>query len=983
MCGICGFAGFYDNELLRKMTASIIHRGPDGEGLYEKKPVMAMGMRRLAIIDLKTGDQPIYNEDKSIAVVFNGEIYNFEELRARLSAKGHTFYTKTDTEVIVHLYEEYGEECAKHMRGMFAFAVWDDRKHKLVISRDQIGIKPLYYAFTGGKLLFGSEIKCILQHKDVSRNLNYKALDYYFTFMYIPFPYSIYEGINKLPPAHTLIWENNSIRIVKYWEVPKFVPGAVRSEKYYVENILDLLKKSVSEQKISDVPIGVFLSGGLDSSSIVALLSEISSEPLKTFSIVHGSTDPTYDESKKARLVAEMYKCDHFEHIIQPDIVSIIPKLVSHFDEPFADSSSIPTYLISQDVRRKITVALTGVGGDELFGGYPRYLGARLSRAYRFLPYTARQVIYEISKFFPETTKSRNLPGWIKRFAKGGLLDFKHQYISWVSYLSEAEKKYSYSDDFRSKIKNNSAPDEWFLGGLKDPDSLFEGELQTYLVDDLLCHSDRMSMANSIELRVPFLDTRLIEFMSQVPISMKTKNFDLKYLLKKAMTGKLPDQIINQKKMGFQIPIGRWINEDIQPLINDVLSTTRIKESGFLNPNYVSDILHNHKKGLRNYSDQIYAMLVFELWHDKVHLDKKDEIGTRIVVNETPKKILIVNLGGIGDIIMMVPFVKAMRDYYRDAQIDLLTIPRSVGISASVPGFNNIFTIPLKFKKPSPFSLLQLAWSIKKVRDRKYDVLINLREVQTESGKSKMKLLTRLIAPKLSIGRDIEGRGNFYDFPVFEKLSEHKNEVDLTLKLLAPLGIVKFDRTISYPVFDEDKLFVQNMLKERGISDSDLLIGLNPGAFRPSRRWPANYWVSLIRLLSERYKNAKFFITGETSELSFVNQMKISDNVIITNGTLSFGQIAALLQRLALYITNDTGPMHLGAAVGTKVVAIFGPGDSDRYTPAVPAEQYRVVRVDDVDCARPCYSFECANPRCLMKITPESVLYAAAELLKR
>lgn len=983
MCGICGFAGFRNDNLLKRMAASILHRGPDGQGLFTAAEA-SMGMRRLAIIDLSTGDQPIYNEDRTIAVVFNGEIYNFQELRRSLETRGHRFYTRTDTEVIVHLYEEYGDDCPLHLRGMFAFSIWDSRKKRLFIARDHVGIKPLYYARTAERLWFGSEIKCILQDPSVPRDHDHRALDHFFTLMYIPAPLSAYTAIRKLPPGHRLSWENGRTTISRYWDVPRDIDHAPHPDSWYSENILSLLSASVTEQKIADVPLGVYLSGGIDSSAVVALLSESVSTPVKTFSIGYGSIDPTYDETAKARLVARHFNCEHFEHIVKPDAAATIPKLVDFFDEPFADSSSLPNYFIAQEVRKQITVALTGIGGDELFGGYPRYLGARVAGYYEHLPLHLRRLAARAAHRLPESTRSRNTAGWAKRFTRGSLMPFRERYLSWIMYLSEQEKGELYTPAFRAILSDNYAPGPGFMEGLTDPDGICPAEIMTYLTDDLLCLGDRMSMAHSLELRVPFLDTRLIEFMSRVPLSVKTRGFAMKRLLKNALRAKLPPEILAQKKMGFQVPIGRWINDEINPMIAELLSPRRVRDAGLFDPVMVSRMIDEHRTGRRNATDLIYAMLVFELWRSKqssAALPQPVAAPAIAPQPEQPKNLLLVNIGGIGDIVMMTPVISAIKAAYPACHISLLTIPRSLEMARRINGINEFFTIPMRYRVPSPLLLWQLLRTLWGLRTRHFDVLINLREVQTDIGMVKMRWLTGLIAPHISVGRNINGRGSFYSHPVTEKFSENRSEVDLTMRLLEPLHIEHPNENfITFPVLPHDRVTLREKLAALNINDTTQLIGLNPGAFRPSRRWPAAHWQELIRLIAIRYPDAIMIVTGENAELSFARSLAVNDRVTLTNGQLTMGELAALCERSKIFITNDTGSMHLAAAVGAPVVAIFGPGDVRRFAPAVPAERIRIVRKEEMSCERPCYRFSCENPVCLTAITPSDVMDAVRSL---
>ena len=623
MCGICGFAGLDDEQLLRRMTSSLAHRGPDEEGFFLARSNemraggIGLGIRRLKIIDLQTGSQPVFNEDKSIVIVYNGEIYNFLDLRGNLERKGHRFYTKTDTEVIVHLYEEYGIDCAKYLRGMFAFAIWDSKNQRLFIARDQIGIKPLYYMEFNSSLLFASELKSILQYEKIHRQTNLQALDLYLTYLYIPAPLTIFDKIHKLLPGHYLLWENGKIKIEKYWDLEVQSKIQNLDKRFYVEKLMDLLKETVENHMISDVPLGAFLSGGLDSSTVVALMSKLTNQPVKTFTIGYGLKDTAFNELEKARIVARKFGCEHHEYILEPRVVELLPELVKYFDEPFADSSMIPTYLVSKVSREKVTVALTGIGGDELFGGYPRYLGAKISLLYEKSPLFFRQFISLLGRNLPETGGSRDWSGRIKRFLLAGTLSFPERYKSWVSFFTSELKDKLYTDYFKSQILNPMPVIDKYFDVLneKSLERLFYTDLKTYLVDDLLCMADRMSMANSLELRVPLCDLNLIEFLARTPFSLKVNGFTFKYLLKKTMAETLPKEILQQKKMGFMIPLNRWISEEMNPLIEEYLSEETIRKRGYFKPEGINWLLEQHRLRKRNFADQIYALLILEVWH--------------------------------------------------------------------------------------------------------------------------------------------------------------------------------------------------------------------------------------------------------------------------------------------------------------------------------------------------------------------------------
>jgi len=615
MCGICGFTGFKDDELLHRMTDVIKHRGPDGEGYYTSDEVN-LGVRRLAIIDLKTGDQPIYNEDKSIVVIFNGEIYNYLELRKQLESKGHRFYTNTDTEVIVHLYEEYKENCVQYLCGMFAFAIWDSKEKQLFLARDRLGIKPLFYSQINGSLIFSSEIKSILECKKVSKDINLNALDQYLTFLYIPSPLTIFKEIFQLPPASYLIYKNKDLKIYKYWDL--IFDKTSYSEDFYIQNLDGLLEEVIKQHLISDVPIGIFLSGGIDSSTISVYASKIVQSQLNAFTIGYLSSDKEYNELNKASLVSKKLGLNYFEYIVNPDsAISLLPDLIKYFDQPFADSSSIVTYLISKLSSEKLTVALTGIGGDELFCGYPRYQGMEIAS---FLP--KFRISERIINWLPESYTAENKIGRFKRFLYGLNFSTIDRYISFVSYLQVRDKLQYYTDEFRSEVNIEMTPHRYFFK-LTEKESLLDRimytDINTYLVDELLCLADRMSMANSIELRVPFCDHRIVEFVAGIPTYLRLKRFSLKYLLKKLLKKYLPEEIIGQKKMGFMVPLARWLRDIFNFQVEDFI---RKKEySDYLNYEFIRKMWDAHITYKKNYSDQIWSLLVLDRWKNTYNIE--------------------------------------------------------------------------------------------------------------------------------------------------------------------------------------------------------------------------------------------------------------------------------------------------------------------------------------------------------------------------
>ncbi|MFQ3675655.1 MAG: asparagine synthase (glutamine-hydrolyzing) [Endomicrobiia bacterium] len=624
MCGICGFVNISDKDLLLKMVRALTHRGPDSEGMYFCENI-GLGIRRLKVIDLAMGDQPIYNEDKTVCVVYNGEIYNFKELRKFLEQKKHKFYTKTDTEVIVHMYEEFGKDCVKHFEGMFSFALWDVKEKQLMIARDHIGIKPMFYSVIGDKLLFSSEIKSILLHNEIKKEINYNAIDLYLSYLYIPSPMTIFKDIYKLLPGHFLLWKNGVIKIEKYWDLENLKFDDKIDEESCVEQLTILIKDVVEKHLISDVPLGIFLSGGLDSSSIVAIVSEITNKPIKTFNISYGKKDAGFNETKKSQIIAKKFKSDHWEEVLEPKLKDFLPKIVNHFDEPFADSSAIPTYLVSQVARKNVTVALTGIGGDELFIGYPRYIAAGIYGVCNNLPYFLRYSLSKLSQFIPEKGVSKDWLGRIKRFLKNGIMELSDAYKLWMTSVNSQLKNNLYTKQMflnveRDKIDNGLGYDiEKYFKLIEKNflEKIFYVDLKTYLTDDLLCLADRMSMANSLELRVPFCDVKLVEFMAKIPFRWKLKNKEMKYLLKKVMKKILPKEILYQKKMGFMIPLSRWLREESSDLLEDYLNISTIKNRGIFQHETVSWMIKQHLKGKYNFADQIWAMLVLEEWNRK------------------------------------------------------------------------------------------------------------------------------------------------------------------------------------------------------------------------------------------------------------------------------------------------------------------------------------------------------------------------------
>lgn len=636
MCGIAGFIDLWSSkddravdqaQLLQRMCDVIRHRGPDDEGFHIQNGV-ALGMRRLSIIDLASGHQPISGEDGTVTIVFNGEIYNFQELQSRLEARGHTFKTHSDTEAIVHAFEEYGPGCLTDLRGMFAFAIWDDKARSLFVARDRVGKKPLYYTTTRkGTFVFGSELKSLLEHPEVDRELDPKALDAYFTLGYVPDPLSIFRDIHKLPPGHYLTLKDGQINVTQYWDF-QFREVAPRSEEDYLEELRALLDESVRLRLISDVPLGAFLSGGIDSSTVVGLMARNMDQPVKTFSI--GFHEDSYSELEFARITAKKFGTDHHEFFVTPDICSVVDELVWHFDEPFADSSAIPTYMVSKLARDHVTVILSGDGGDELFAGYTRYVIERKRGGFERLPRALREgVMRPLSEHLPHAA-------WGRNFLHNVSLSPIARYLDSVSVFTTLNRKELYTGDFSRSVGSVG-----YVNGVfqelaaqvttgEAVDKLLYIDSRTYLPGDILTKVDRMSMAVSLEARAPLLDHKLIDFVTGIPASLKLSGLETKYLLKQSVKDIVPKEILNRPKQGFGVPIQEWINQQLRSRIRDTLSDTRTLQRGYINPAYLNVLLDEHDRGRRDHSMRLWALLMFELWHQEF----LDGGSSRKLINE-------------------------------------------------------------------------------------------------------------------------------------------------------------------------------------------------------------------------------------------------------------------------------------------------------------------------------------------------------------
>jgi asparagine synthase (glutamine-hydrolysing) len=620
MCGIAGL--FYlhnrmvDSELLRRMTGVLAHRGPDADGFYIEQNV-GLGHRRLSIIDLEGGKQPIFNEDRTSAIVFNGEIYNFKPVRGILLQRGHRFKTESDTEVILHAYEEYGEKCVEQLRGMFAFAIWNGQKKELFLARDRVGIKPLYYYWNEEKLLFASELKSILEDNTIERTINPSALDDYLTYLYIPAPKTIFKQIYKLLPGHTLTVSDRGIRDEKYWDL-SFEPKEGLSEADYAEGLLEKVRESVSIHLMSEVPLGAFLSGGVDSSAVVGIMGELLSEPVNTASI--GFREAGYDELPYARIAAKKFHTNSYEKIVDADAAKILDALVWYFDEPFADSSMVPTYYVSEVARERVTVCMSGDGGDENFAGYRRHrfdllenrIRAVLPRALREPLFGFLGGVYPKADWLPQLFRAKTLLTNLSLTAEQG-------YFHTMSWFTPAMKKLLYREPLKKALDDYdsfSVMQEHFHQARDwDPLSRIQYvDIKTYLVDDILTKVDRTSMAHSLEVRVPLLDHELMEYAAQIPARFKIRGGEGKYIFKKALSGLIPPETLNRPKMGFSIPLARWFRKELKGTFEEKVFSRESFVSTLFDLTPVRHWWAQHQSGIKDYSYHLWALLVLECW---------------------------------------------------------------------------------------------------------------------------------------------------------------------------------------------------------------------------------------------------------------------------------------------------------------------------------------------------------------------------------
>lgn len=624
MCGIVGIVKnggrAVDRVILENMNRAIVHRGPDDDGFYINENV-GLAMRRLSIIDLAGGKQPIHNADRTKWIVFNGEIYNYRELRADLEKRGAALYTNSDTEVIVHLYDRLGPECLEHLRGMFAIAIWDTEEKSLFLARDRVGKKPLLYSHRpNGDLIFGSEFGALLAYPEISRSVDYEAIDAYLSYLCVPAPMTAFEQIRKLEPGHWLKWKDGQIETHRYW-LPDFSRKIKISEEEAIEETTRILRESTRLRMISEVPLGAFLSGGVDSSTVAALMARESSSPVKTFSI--GFEEQDYSELKYARRVAEHIGAEYNEFIVRPDALEVLPTLVEHYGEPYADSSAIPTYYVARETRKYVTVALNGDGGDESFAGYERYAAMRIAEDYMRIPAPLRKFLVEKTiGLFPASNLKRSRVRDAKRFIQAAGLPKIERYFRWVSTFNRDAKKELYTDDFlriTGSLRASDFLERWFAkaNGSGILDAALLTDQMTYLPNDLLVKVDIAAMANSLEARSPFLDHKLIEFAASLPEGLKMRRFETKSLLKKAAARLVPPEVVYRRKMGFGVPVGDWFRGGMKEFVREILLSEKALQRGIIHPEAMRRYVDEHTEARNDHAFQIWTLLMLELWFQR------------------------------------------------------------------------------------------------------------------------------------------------------------------------------------------------------------------------------------------------------------------------------------------------------------------------------------------------------------------------------
>jgi len=621
MCGIAGqvvpASQRVNPETVRRMNAAQTHRGPDSEGVHVDATV-ALGVRRLAIIDVPGGDQPITNEDGSVIVVMNGEIYNFAELRRRLEDRGHRFSTASDTEVLVHLYEDCGPALVHDLRGMFTFALWDCNERRLLLARDRVGKKPLYWFERDGRLTFASELAALLEDRRIPRRPDPQAIDAYLSLLYVPHPLSAIDGVRKLPPASTLVWEDGRVQTEPYWRLD-YSPKDPGSRDEQRERILEHLREAVQLRLVSERPLGAFLSGGVDSSTVVAMMAQLSSGPVKTFSI--GFTSDRFDELPYARRVAQLFSTDHTEHVVQPDAISILPRLITHYGDPFADSSAVPSFHVAEIASREVTVALNGDGGDESFAGYNRYVSGALADRLGRLPTSLRRSATRLAATVGgRATAPDAWPARVERLLHSMSEDGDRRYGGRMLYMPQSLRRELYAPEFAATVDAAFAEqllaEAWRESTAPAPvDRMLDVDVRTYLPGDLLVKMDIASMASSLEARSPFLDHRLMEMAARLPPSAKVRGLTTKAALKDAAATLVPEDLLRRPKQGFSVPLADWMRGRLGHIARDVLLDRRTRERGSFRPHVVEGLLDEHATAAADRSSELWALLVLELWH--------------------------------------------------------------------------------------------------------------------------------------------------------------------------------------------------------------------------------------------------------------------------------------------------------------------------------------------------------------------------------
>ena len=627
MCGIFGYLSLKESvrpEILVRMGNALKHRGPDDEGSYfdnSEKFCIGLGHKRLSILDLSiAARQPMCNEDRNIWITYNGEVYNFQELRTELIAKGHSFKSNSDTEVVIHLYEEMGTGCLDRLKGMFAFALWDSDKRVLFLARDRIGKKPLYYSLYDRGIVFASEIKSLLRHPMITKEIDLRSLSKYLTYEYVPAPHSIFKAIKKVEPGHYLLYQDGEIKKGTYWDVPlSDFPIGYKTEDEYIDDLREILGRSVETRLVADVPVGVFLSGGIDSSLVAALAKKINDQ-IECFSI--GFDDKSFDESGYALRVAQALNLKHQLRIFSMrEMLEHIDKLSQVLDEPLGDASILPTYLLSKTTSENVKVALSGDGGDELFAGYPTYQAHRLVTYYDALPELVKETIKSIAVHLPVSHGNISTDFKIKQFLRGTGVSSEIRFFAWMGGFIDREKKELLTDDLKAELSHHTAYEDIFRhigesGLTKDLERLLYLSMKLYLQDDILVKVDRASMANSLEVRCPLLDQEFVEFACRLPMRYKLNGLRTKYLLKKAATGILPKEIIHRKKKGFGIPISRWLSFELKDFMLHYLSDEKIKKQGFFNHAYIKDLINTHVEKKKDNRKLLWTLLVFQIWYE-------------------------------------------------------------------------------------------------------------------------------------------------------------------------------------------------------------------------------------------------------------------------------------------------------------------------------------------------------------------------------